>query len=92
MKQIKIEENTYELVEDYKEGFDLEDFKNRYTDYFNDYDYILGDYAYSSLRLKGFCDKENKLFKPLNDYSKIKDYIKDSCAYNCRYFILKKIK
>lgn len=92
MDKIKVEENSYELIENYKEGFNLEDFQNRYTPYFEEYDYILGDYAYSSLRLKGFCEKENKLFKPINDYQKIKDYIKDSCAYDCKYFILRKIK
>lgn len=92
MDKIKVEENSYELIENYKEGFNLEDFQNRYTPYFEEYDYILGDYAYSSLRLKGFCEKENKIFKPINDYQKIKDYIKDSCAYDCKYFILRKIK
>ena len=57
MDKIKVEENSYELIENYKEGFNLEDFQNRYTPYFEEYDYILGDYAYSSLRLKGFCKK-----------------------------------
>ena len=92
MDKIKVEENSYELIENYKEGFNLEDFQNRYTPYFEEYDYILGDYDYSSLRLKGFCEKENKIYKPINDYQKIKDYIKDSCAYDCKYFILRKIK
>ena len=92
MDKIILEENTYELMENYKDGFNLEDLKNRYTSYFEDYDYILGDYAYSSLRLKGFCNKDNKLFKKINDYSKIKEYIKNSCAYECRYFIIRKIK
>ena len=92
MDKIILEENTYELIENYKDGFNLEDLKNRYTSYFEDYDYILGDYAYSSLRLKGFCDKGNKLFKQINDYSKIREYIKKSCAYECRYFIIRKIK
>ena len=34
MDKIKVEENSYELIENYKEGFNLEDFQNRYTPYF----------------------------------------------------------
>ena len=26
-----------------------------------------------------------------NDYSKIDDYIKNNCAYDCRYFIIKRV-
>jgi uncharacterized protein YutD len=88
--QIKLGENLYELVEEYKDGFDKEVLEEKYTSYFEDYDYILGDWAYGKLRLKGFCEKGNKLFKKINDYSSIKEYIKESCAYDCKYFIIKK--
>ena len=91
MKKVTINDKNYELVKDYRDGFDLTLVSEKLTDYFDDYDYILGDWAYGKLRLKGFCDKSNKNFKPINDYAKIDDYIKDDCAYNCRYFILKKI-
>ena len=61
-------------------------------EYFNDFDYIVGDWAYGKLRLKGFNDKKNKNFKPINDYQNVDSYIKDCCAYGCKYFILKKIE
>lgn len=57
MKKITIENKDYEIIEDNGECFDDEIFKNLYTDYFYDYDYIIGDYAYGKLRLKGFCEK-----------------------------------
>ena len=57
MKKIKLEDIEYTLEKNYKDGFDLEELTNRYTDYFKDYDYILGDWAYNKLRLKGFCTK-----------------------------------
>lgn len=88
--KIVLEGNRYELVEEYKEGFDLEALEEKYTSYFEEYDYILGDWAYGKLRLKGFCEKGNKLFKKINDYASIKDYIKEHCAYDCRYFIIKR--
>lgn len=89
--KIELLNNKYELVKQYKEGFDLEELKNKYTDYFEQYDYILGDWAYGKLRLKGFCLKTNKLYNDINDYNKIELYIKENCAYECRYFIIKKI-
>ena len=59
-EQIKIENNTYQIIENINNCLDIEELKNKYTDYFDSYDYILGDYAYNKLRLKGFCDKNNK--------------------------------
>ena len=94
MKNYIINNNTYEIVKNYKDGFDYEEVKAKCseTDYFDSYDYIVGDIAYGKLRLKGFCDKGNKLFKDINDYTKVDEYIKNMCAYECKYFILKKIK
>lgn len=89
---IEVENNKYKLLKDYREGFNKDLFLEKYTSYFQDYDYILGDIAYSKLRLKGFCKKENKNYNKINDYSNVQKYIKENCAYDCRYFILEKIK
>lgn len=91
MKKIKINEIEYEVIEDYKDGLDLEVLKEYITDYFDKYDYILGDWAYGHLRLKGFCNEENKIKNKINDYNFVKEYIKKYCAYECRYFILKRV-
>lgn len=91
MKKIKINNNDYEVIEEYKDGLDTEALTEYLTDYFEPYDYILGDWAYGKLRLKGFYDKSNKNKKPINDYNNIKDYIKNYCAYECSYFIIKRI-
>ena len=90
MKKIKIEDKEYELIKQYKDGFDLETFQEKYTEYFEGYDYILGDWAYGKLRLKGFCEKNNPLYNSINDYAAIDKYIKENCAYECKYFIIKK--
>ena len=50
----------------------------------------IGDWAYSKLRLKGFNEKTNEKYSKVNDYERIDEYIKNHCAYECRYFILKK--
>ena len=92
MKRIEVENHKYDLVEDNGDCFDLETFKEKYTDYFYDYDYILGDYAYNKLRLKGFCEKNNKRFNKINDISSKDNYLKKECAYKCKYFLLKIVK
>lgn len=92
MRIIQLEDKDYELIENIDSCFDLEETKNLYTDYFYEYDYILGDYAYNKLRLKGFCDKNNKKFNKINDISTKNAYLEQECAYKCKYFVLKRVK
>ena len=92
MEVIEINNVKYEIVKNYKEALNKEELTEKLTDYFDDFDYIVGDIAYNKLRLKGFNDQDNKNFKPLNDVAKVDDYIKNNCAYGCKWFMLKKIK
>lgn len=91
MQTIVIEDIKYEVIMDYKNGYDKEAFTNLYTEYFKIYDYILGDWAYGKLRLKGFCTKENPHHNKINDYKGKDLYLSKHCAYDCKYFILKKV-
>ncbi len=91
MEKINIDKNTYEIIKNYRNGFVKEDFINLCTDYFYDYDYIVGDWAYGKLRLKGFYDKSNKKCKELNNFDNVDAYIKNNCAFDCKYFIAKRI-
>ena len=88
---VTINDKNYELRDNYKDAFDLEKVKELMTDYFDNFDYIVGDWAYGKLRLKGFCKKTNPNFKEINDTAKIDEYIKKSCSFNCSYFILEKL-
>ena len=92
MKKVVLENTEYELIENYKDAFNETELKEKYTDYFNDFDYILGDYAYNKLRLKGFCEKNNPRYSKINDFKEKSKYISTLCAYECRYFVLKKVK
>ena len=92
MKTITLENNDYEILENIDDCLDYELLKTMYTDYFEDYDYILGDYAHNKLRLKGFCDKSNKKINKINDFATKDRYLKEQRAYKCKYFVLKKVK
>ena len=91
MKKIELEGTEYELLMNEKEGFDEELVKTKYTDYYKEYDYIVGDIAYSKLRLKGFYNSDNKKATDINNYKNVDSYITKHCAYGCKYFILKKM-
>lgn len=70
----------FELLKNYRDAFVLDDFNKRYTDYFDIHPYVVGDYSGGLLRLKGFSE---------TNYQTIPDYIMESCAPNCAYYILK---
>lgn len=89
-KSIKIENIEYEIIENYRDGFDEEAFVSKCTDYFYVYDYVVGDWAYDKLRLKGFYDDDNKNSNPNNKISTLDKYIKEKCAYGCKYFVAKR--
>ena len=89
---VNIDNKKYEVIKNEKNALDINDLEGKITDYYHNFDYILGDYAYGKVRLKGFNEKSNKYFKSVNDYSKIDEYIDKYCAYGCKYFILKSIK
>ena len=91
MKKYIINEKEYELIENYKDAFEYDIVKEKATEYFDNFDYIVGDWSYGKLRLKGFCDVKNKNLKDYNNYKNINDYIQKECAYDCKWFSLKKL-
>lgn len=91
-KEIILENKIYEVIENKNNCLNLEELKEKYTDYFYNYDYILGDYAYNKLRLKGFCEKNNKQCNKINNIEIKDSYLKEQCAYKCNYFLIKKVE
>ncbi len=79
---IETKHGDFELVKNFRDAFILDDFNKRYIDIFDVYHYIVGDYSAGMLRLKGFKEENLKL---------IPDYIVESCAPNCAYFVLKNL-
>ena len=87
---IELNNIKYELIKNYKDAFNEEEFLLKCTDYFYDYDYNVGDIAYGKLRLKGFYDEKSKKVKKINNFKDIEEYLKKYCANDCKYYIVKK--
>lgn len=92
MKKIVINDISYEIIRNDKDCINIDELSEKITDYFDDYDYIVGDFAYDKVRLKGYYVSSNKNVKKINDIKYLDDYIKDYCSYGARIFVLKKLK
>jgi len=89
---ININNKNYELIKNEKDAWNKEEFENLFTDYFYEFDYIVGDIAYSKLRLKGFYDSKNPKVKDINNIDNLEQYLRDYCAVGCKYFVIKRVK
>ncbi len=92
MQYIIINDQKYMIMKNERNALDKSILEEKLTDYFDMFDYIVGDWAYGKLRLKGFNSKTNANFKEINDIDHVEDYLRDFCAPMCRYFILGKEK
>lgn len=90
MKTININGKDYTIISDVREAIDIEILSSLVTDYFDDFDYIVGDWAYGKLRLKGFFESSNPKCKKTNDIAFVESYIEKKCAYGCKWFEIKK--
>lgn len=90
--ELEIRNNKYKIIKDVGDTTKDVNFQEIVTDFFDIYDYIVGDWAYGKLRLKGFYNRNNRLVKYHNNIDLVDNYIKNKCAYGCKYFILEKIK
>lgn len=91
MQQVQINNKTYEIIENDNNCLDIELLKEKITDYFDNFDFIFGDYFCDAVRLKGFNDSNNKKTKKINDIKFLEDYKKNYCSYGAKTFLLKKI-
>ena len=46
MEKIVIDDINYEIIKNYKNGYNKDEFINKCTDYFNEYDFFNCEYSY----------------------------------------------
>ncbi|MGY4689069.1 YutD family protein [Salibacterium sp. K-3] len=89
---IQVHGRNYELVEESRNGWDEQVFKDRYSDVLNKYDYIVGDWGHNQLRLRGFFEDSRKKVSYDSKISTLHDYLLEFCNFGCAYFVLKQVK
>ena len=90
MKTKVFNDVTYYILKDDNNILDEMDISEKLTEYFDDFDYVVGDIAYSKLRLKGFYNPNNKKANKINNYKNIDNYLQKNCAVDCKHFIIRK--
>lgn len=88
---VAIQNKQYELVKEFRDGFNEEALKARFSDILMKYDYIVGDWGYGQLRLKGFFSDDNHKASFDTKISTLSEYLYEYCNFGCAYFVLKKI-
>ncbi|MBO9605417.1 MAG: YutD family protein [Paenibacillaceae bacterium] len=82
--------NQYEVMQDHKNGWNPEAFRGRFSEVLERYDYIVGDWGYSQLRLRGFFKETNPKATKETSFAGVQDYLHEYCNFGCAYFILEK--
>lgn len=89
---IVIGNKSYEVLKDHRNGWNLEAFRERYSEVLDRYDYIVGDWGYNQLRLKGFYRDNHPKAAKDSTFSSMSDYINEYCNFGCAHFVLQKTK
>ncbi len=88
---ITVGNKSYELIHEYKDGWNQDSFRARYSEVLERYDYIVGDWGYNQLRLRGFFrDNHPKASKDAL-IGTVQDYLNEYCNFGCAYFVLQKL-
>lgn len=90
-ENLLVGERQYRLVADYREGFDADKLGERYSDVLSRYDYIVGDWGYDQLRLKGFFKEDDRKAHPDQRIDTLEDYLYEFCNFGCAYFVIQRI-
>ncbi|MHC0038990.1 YutD family protein [Pseudoneobacillus sp. C159] len=88
---IEVNNVAYEVVKEYRNGFNEETFRARYSDILTRYDFIVGDWGYGQLRLKGFFEDQNPKAAFDTKISTLTEYLYEYCNFGCAYFVVKKV-
>jgi uncharacterized protein YutD len=84
--------NAFTLVHEHKNGWNAEAFKERYSEVLDRYDYIVGDWGYSQLRLRGFYREGHPRATKETMIAGLVDYLNEYCNFGCAYFVLNKVE
>lgn len=88
---IHLGDRTYRMVVDHKDAWNPEAFRDRYSEVLDRYDYIVGDWGYNQLRLKGFFKESSPKATKDTSIAALQDYLHEYCNFGCAYFVIERI-
>lgn len=88
--KVTVDGVEYELIENFREAYNEEQFLAKYCDVLEKYDYIAGDIIEGYVRLKGFYDDANPKANEWNHIGFLETYLLEQCQFGCAHFVLKK--
>lgn len=88
---LTINSRRYSLVLNYKDGLRKDALADRYEQILDKFDYVVGDWGFEKLRLKGFYKDDRKQAAPDQKIGHLEDYLYEYCNFGCAYFVLERI-
>ncbi|PTX59076.1 uncharacterized protein YutD [Melghirimyces profundicolus] len=92
MEKIEVKGKPYEVIINHKNGWNREAFDKRYSEILDKYDYIVGDWGYGQLRLKGFFSDQHPRATRETRITHVEEYIHEFCNFGCAYFVLRRLR
>jgi uncharacterized protein YutD len=89
--KFKIDSLEYRLIHNYRNAFSVEKLAERYSDILARYDYVVGDWGYEELRLKGFFRSNNQKVFMDQRIDALEDYLYEFCNFGCAFFVLERL-
>lgn len=81
----------YAVVTNFHDAYDQTRLAERYNDILSKYDYIVGDWGYDQLRLRGFYATGNRRASRDQTIDTLQDYLYEYCNFGCAYFVLQRL-
>ncbi|MCO6543605.1 MAG: YutD family protein [Lactobacillus sp.] len=88
--KVKINQDVYTVAINQGDNLDTRRLAMRYNAVLRKYDYIVGDWGYGQLRLRGFYDNERPQAKIDQKIATLQDYLLEYCNFGCDYFVLER--
>ncbi|KRL60994.1 YutD family protein [Latilactobacillus fuchuensis] len=87
---LEIDKCAYEVVVNYRDGYQPEKLNERYNDVLAKYDYIVADWGFEQLRLRGFYKTTNRRANKDQLIDTLEDYLYEYCNFGCPYFVIER--
>ncbi|RPA61252.1 DUF1027 domain-containing protein [Aerococcus agrisoli] len=87
-EQLSINGQIFTIQENFNEAINIEAIADRYMDILDTYDYVVGDWSYEQLRLKGFYADDAKIGTLEQKIKHLPDYLIEYASFGAAYFVL----